>query len=146
MRDSEESLEIELSATREAVSSFAAIEHEVLVRKAIYRLQRMHASGIFGDQYSYKSLWDEYCHEVQEGPHDLLDQAWEQTLEGVLDSLIESIPRHVAVLLSMSAAWDIELEEESRPMGAVWADGLKRLLRSRLTQEAATRNLANLRS
>jgi hypothetical protein len=45
---------------------YARAEFEALTRRVIYRLQRSKASGIFGD-YGYKTLWGEYCHEVQKG-------------------------------------------------------------------------------
>jgi fructosamine-3-kinase len=41
-----------------------------LARKVIYRLQRLDASGICGDDHQHKTLWDEFCHEVQWGPSD----------------------------------------------------------------------------
>jgi integrase len=53
---------------RDAVLDFATQSYEALVRKAIVRLQWIKATGIYGDDYGHKTLWDEYCHEVQFGP------------------------------------------------------------------------------
>jgi hypothetical protein len=54
-----------LENTHEAVLVYAQIEFEGLSRRVIHRLQRINAAGIYGDDYAYKSLWDEWCHEVQ---------------------------------------------------------------------------------
>jgi hypothetical protein len=102
------------------------------------------ASGIYGDDYGYKSLWDEYCHEVQEGPVDLLDDAWNLTLDNVMDDVIERIPHQVAVLLSIFAAWDLDEDDEVAIVGSVWPEGLKRVLQTRLAERAGQRDLDHL--
>jgi len=43
--------------------------------------------GIFGDEYQPKTLWDEYCHEAQFGPHNPLVSAWNDTLRPFLERL-----------------------------------------------------------
>ena len=96
-----------LQNTHKAVLVYARIELKGLARRVIYRLQRIDASGIYGDDYAYKSLWDERCHEVQEGPVDQLDYAWTQTLCPILDDVIDRLPHHTAVLLSVFAAWEL---------------------------------------
>ncbi len=93
-----------LESTHDAVCAYARKEFQVLTRKVIYRLQRIRASGIYGDDYIYKTLCDEYCHEVQEGSHDMpglmglpsIAGAWEMTLQPLLEDVIESVPRHAA--------------------------------------------------
>lgn len=127
-----------------AVRDFARAEFAALGRKAIHRLQRINASGIFGDDYIYKTLWDEYCHEVQEGPHDLLEYAWDQTLETVMDDVVERVPRHVAVLLSIFATWELDEEDDPNLVGSVWPEGLKRVLQAHLAEQAGMRNLHRL--
>ena len=127
--------------THKAVCAFARIEIDGLKRRVIHRLQRIDASGIYGDDYAYKSLWDEYCHEVQEGPHDQLESAWKMTIEPLLDDVVERIPRHAAVLLSIFATWELGEEDDPDCVGSVWSDGLKRLLQGRLAEQAGTRNL-----
>ena len=46
-------------------------------------------------------LWDEYCHEVHEGPHEQLDWAWTATLDPVLQQTVASVPQHEALLLTI---------------------------------------------
>ena len=133
-----------LENTHEAVLVYAQIEFEGLSRSVIHRLQRINAAGIYGDDYAYKSLWDEWCHEVQEGPHDLLDGAWAQTLCPILDDVIDGVPRHAAVLLSVFAAWELDEDNDPNIIGSFWANGIRRLLQDRLGQEAGRRRLDHL--
>lgn len=115
----DESWRTVLESAHEAVLTYAQAEFDALTRKVIYRLQRFKASGIFSDDYAYRALWDEYCHEVQEGPHDLLQWAWEQTIKPFVDDVIERTPRHVAVLLSIFAAWELDDRDEPSVVGSV---------------------------
>lgn len=128
----------------QAVRSYARIEIEGLTRRAIHRLQRIEASGIYGDGYAFKSLWDEWCHEKQEGPHDLLDSAWEQTLSPIVDELLDSIPHHAAVLLSVYAAWELGVEDDTTLIGSFWPEGIRQVFRDRLDREAGGRRLDHL--
>ena len=118
---------------------FGKPEIETLVRQVVYRLQRIPASGIYGDDYGYKTLWDEYCHEVQEGPFDLLDNAWDQTLGSTMDNVIDRIPQHMALLLSQFSVWEFG-ETDQTLLGAVWPDGIRSVLRDRLSERAGSGN------
>lgn len=133
-----------LDATYKAVCAYGRSEVEGLARRVIHRLQRIDATGIYGDDYAYRSLWDEWCHEVSEGPHDQLDGAWDMTLDPILDDIISRIPHHAAVLISTYAAW--ELEEDNDPMliGSLWAEGIRQVLRIQLNEVASRRRLDHL--
>ncbi len=133
-----------LENTHKAVRAYARIELEGLTRRVIYRLQRIAASGIYGDDYAYKSLWDERCHEVQEGPHDQLDSAWTQILCPIVDDVIDSLPRHAAVLLSVFAAWELNEDNDPNMIGSFWPDGIGRVLQAQLDQQAGMRRLDHL--
>ena len=100
--------------THAAVVEFARNAYLKLARKIIFRLQRIDASGVYGDDYCHKTLWDEYCHEVQEGPYMLLEAAWDATIDPLFDAVIESIPPKEATLLTIGAAWDLDRSEELR--------------------------------
>ena len=119
------------------------IEFAALTRKVIHRLQRFQASGIFEDDYIYKTLWDEYCHEAQVGPHDLLESAWELTITPFLDDVIERIPNHSAMLLSIYAAWQLG-QDEAEFVGSFWTDGIRLVLQDRLHEQAAKRSIDHL--
>jgi hypothetical protein len=141
-----------LEATHASVLAYARAEFDALGRKVIHRLQRIKASGIYGDDYNYKTLWDEYCHEAQEGPTELLTWAWEATILPLLDDVVERIPRQVAVLLSIAAL--CELDERSTNwvlhegndewIGVCWPDGIREVVHSRVRKEAGWRDLSRL--
>ena len=110
------------------------------MRKTIYRLQRLNAVGLYGGDYIFKTLWDEYCHEVQEGPHDDLQQyGWDDILGRVMDDVVSRIPKHAAVLLTIYAA-----DEDPKLVGGVSPDDLKQVLRDQLERQAINRNLDHL--
>jgi hypothetical protein len=133
-----------LESIYKEVRTYARIEFARRTRKVIHRMQRVKASGIFGDSYIYKTLWDEYCHEVQEGPHDPLERAWDLTIPPFIDEVIEHLPRHVAVLLSIFAAWDLDEDDNPNIVGAFWPDGIHQVLRSLLNEQAGNRRLHHL--
>jgi hypothetical protein len=52
-----------LEKTHDAVREFARAELLTLTRRAVHRLKRTKATGIYGEDCRYRSLWKEYCHE-----------------------------------------------------------------------------------
>lgn len=85
-----------------AVLDFASDRYSGLARQMVNRLQRINASGNF-EEYRHKTLWDEYCHEVQNGHHDFLEDAWQHTLIEIADHIIDRIPIKEAALLTIAA-------------------------------------------
>ena len=75
-----------------------------LARKAIHAMQRMPASGIFGDDYPFKSVWDEYCREVQEGSHPTLEAAFDQTVDPMIAWHIDQLDHSERQLLEIAFA------------------------------------------
>ena len=144
LNSSDENWEAVLDNTYEAVCAYARTECAALVRKVIYRLQRVAATDIYGDDYIYKTLWDEYCHEVQEGPHDFLEDAWEQSISTWIDEVIDRIPQHQAVLLSVFAARELDEGDDPNIVGSYWPDGIRQLLEGKLAEEAGCRGLDHL--
>ena len=123
------------------VRAFASAELPALTRKVVYRLQRIQAPGIYGGDPEYKTLWDEYCHELQHGPTSLLERAWDQTLNPILSDVVDHIPHHHAVLLSVFAVWDNLSDESPLQVGQVWRDGIRDLLLGQLERVAAGRKM-----
>lgn len=97
----------DLEAIHKAVLTYGQVEFEALARRVIYHLQRMPASGIFGDDFRYRSIWDEWCHEVQEGPHEALEYAWDATTSPFLVAALEELPGHVETLLTVYATGQV---------------------------------------
>jgi hypothetical protein len=133
-----------LESVHDAARRFADIEYDALTRRAIYRLQRHEASRIYGDDYIYKSLWDEYCHEIQEGPHDLLDEAWAMTLNAILDDLITLVPAHVAALLYAYQGSEEQVSANLLRDGGYDPELIRDVLVDRLRSIAGGRNLLHL--
>jgi hypothetical protein len=133
-----------MEQTQEAIYAFAKVECRSLVRRAIYRLQRVEASGIYGDDYKFKSLWDEYCHEVQNGPYMLLDGAWDEAITATLNELVGSLVREIAVLLTIHATGPLPEDEGADIVGTVWNEGIANMLRDQLAEEAGARSLDHL--
>ena len=102
-----------------AVREFGRVEIEALSRRVIYRLQRITASGIFGDGYIYKSVWDEFCHEVQEGPHTMLEDAWDSLVESHIADAVKRVAIESAVLLTIYAVYQLDEDEAAIPLGTV---------------------------
>jgi hypothetical protein len=131
-----------LEQTHDAVLAFARAEWPSLVRKAVHHLQRRAATGLYGDYYRYKTLWDEFCHEVQNGPTPLLDGAWDRTVDEILVSILDALPQHVAALLTIDAIMESDAREQSSLAGSVFQDELLRVLRNELRLIAGGRSLA----
>lgn len=133
-----------IEKTQDAVRDYARAKIRSLARRAIYRLQRLEASDIYGSDYKFKSLWDEYCHEVQDGPYDLLTGAWDDVLSKTLKVIIDGVPREAAVFLTILAVGDLDEDEGADLIGSVWAEGIARLLHEQLADEAGSRGLDHL--
>lgn len=89
-----------------ASRSFSYAGVEALARKVLHALQRMPASGIFGDDYRFKSVWDEYCREVQEGPHPMLEAAFDQTVDPMIAWRIVQLDQSERQLLEIALSED----------------------------------------
>lgn len=126
--------------THNAILEFANERYSALTRRAVFQLQRIKASGVYGDDYRHKTLWDEYCHEVQEGPYDLLDNAWDRTLTPALSAIVDAIPRYEAALLTIGAIWDLDEEYESAP--GIMPDLIRRNLEQMVSKLAGARDMS----
>ena len=133
-----------LDEAHNAVLKYGEVEFQGLVRRAIYCLQRFPASGIYGDGFAYKTLWDEWCHEVQEGPHDLLESAWDHTLSTFLKGVIDRIPAHARELLCKYAQWELSLGSGRELEDLPESESVLELLRDRVSETAGNRNIDHL--
>ncbi len=101
-----------LMETSTAVDAFVKRECAMLARRVIWRAMRIKASGWFGGDYNYKSIWDEYCHLVQ---HDggTEEEGWAtDILETVIDEIVQGLRRETLHLISLSAAFEIDRYED----------------------------------
>lgn len=126
-----------LEAVRKTVINYGRIEFEALTRKVVHRLRRFPASGIYGGGRRHKTLWDEYCHEVEHGPHVMLERAWDQTLGPLLNDVIDRIPAHAAMLLSVYVAWELDRDENPALVGAICREDMREVLMRSLYRTVA---------
>ena len=128
---------------------FGAVRFVELMRTTIWHLRRISASGIWGDDYAYRTLWDEVCHEVQEGPFDMpaadflpsLSSAFDMTIRPFVDGLLEKLSREEAVLLTLYAIDDLDEAEQAELAGSVYSDGMAAKVIELLREEAGHRDL-----
>ena len=125
----------------DAVLKFAKAAYDGLVRKVIARLQRLAASGVYGDDYHHKTLWDEYCHEVQFGPHMSLEGAWDLSIEPMLDEVLQSVSSEVAALLMVGALWELD-ECDTTFTGVVDRQLIRKTARRLLANVAIDRDMS----
>ena len=92
------------SALWNAAWRFSDTRIRALARKVIHAMQRMPASGIFGDDHRFKSVWDEYCREVQEGPHPILEAAFDQTVAPMIAFQVDQLDHSERQLLEIALA------------------------------------------
>jgi hypothetical protein len=144
-----------LAASHAAVIQFGAFRLSALARTTIWHLRRIPASGIWGDDYAFRTLWDEFCHEVQEGPFDMpatdlspwsLSSAFEMTIRPFVDELLEKLSRAEAVLLTLYVIDDLEGVEKAELAGSVYKDALAGKVIDILREAAGSRDLLALGS
>ena len=83
---------------------YAGERAEAMARQVVHRLQRTPASGIFGDDFRYRTLWDEYCHERQQGPHPGLEYAWNATIGPYVGACIDNLSPGERDLLELAVS------------------------------------------
>jgi hypothetical protein len=140
---SEQSHTVDCSAcpTHDAVLQFSKACLDALARKVVFRLQRVKAIGIY-DEYEHRTLWDEYCHDVQNGPDDFFEQAWETTVDSAIHVVVEAIPRHEAALLTIAAIWNLGEDTETYGAASVAPELICRSLKDKIAKTAVDRDMA----
>jgi hypothetical protein len=127
-----------LEETHLAVCRFASVELDKLTRRVVHMMQRMPASGTYGD-YPFKSIWDEYCHEQQNGPTEQLEYAWDQIIRPAISWPIGLLPDEVATLISIGV--DREPRGvKNRPV-SIDTDLIFHSVKHRLDRQAMDRSL-----
>lgn len=123
-------------AAQTAVFNLAEEVKQRAARRLVHRLQRIFASGIYGDDYRYRSLWDEFCHEQQNGPY-FDEDVWDETLEGLLQAEVERLTPGEFEIVWLASVPEVE---DLKTAPRVQAD-IRRELRSALAALASKRGL-----
>jgi hypothetical protein len=122
-----------LSALRQALAKFRRVKSEALARKVRFRLQRTRASGIF-DRPSHRTMWDEYCLQVQHGPIEL-ESAWAATVDPLVDYVVEQLPVAEAALLTLAQHWEYQ-DFSNTHADAICSESLGRVVKGALAELA----------
>lgn len=134
-----------LAASHAAVIQFGAVRFSALARTTIWHLRRTPASGIWGDDYAYRTLWDEVCHEVQEGPFDMpatdlsswsISSAFDLMIRPYVDTLLEKLLREEAVLLTLYAIDDLDNAEKAELAGYINSEAMESEVMALIREEA----------
>ena len=144
MSDSEQNADAHWDSTIfDLVLTYAERRYVALARRVIARLQRIEATGVYGDDFGHKTLWDEYCHEVQEGPYELLQLAWLSTVDPLLDAVVAEVPAEEAALLTIAADhYDFPRDASQFAPGP---DLIREHLRGEIRQLAEDRDISRFR-
>ena len=147
-----------LEATRHAALQFAALRFGQLTSRLIWRLRRIPATGTLGADYTCRTLWDEICVEVQDGPFNdglfggedetglpNLSSAFDSTIAPILRAAIEALPQQESVLLTLWAIDDWDEREQTEAAGTVNIDAIMATLRTMLSREASAVDLWKFR-
>lgn len=122
-----------------AIMNFAREKFAAMAKRAISRMQRADASGIFeGEAEKLRSLWDEWCWYLANYDTDtaLLSDGFEQTLDGFIASVVDELPRTEAILLTKAAA---ENAEDSSGYDPLMISGI---VREVICEAASRRNVS----
>jgi hypothetical protein len=98
--------------THKAIRHYSTQRCSQLAHEVVVQLEQLDATSIFGDDYKHRTFWDEFCHEMQEGPHSALESAFEDTIDLILHAIVERIESSEATLLTIGAMWNLEEDQE----------------------------------
>lgn len=118
----------------DAMENWATSHVEMLANKAVYRLTRIKAAGLFSE-YNFRSVWDEYSYDAKEGPHGGFSELLHDMMHDACSAIVEKIPPHEMGLYAVLA---VALEDKPQN-GPVWY--LEELVRDQVGTLAYERNL-----
>lgn len=137
------------NACYEAVLRFGAARLEKLGEKVIWHMRRAPASGIWGDDYGYRTLWDEYCHDVQEGPFDeafmeglpSVSSAFDMSALAYIEQQVDALDREEAILLTFRAVESLDDPDTADMAGSMCREGLISAILAFVREEAGNADL-----
>jgi hypothetical protein len=139
----------------DAAQRFADARFTALAAVIVDRMKETERTEIYGDVRNFRTLWDEYCYEIQEGPFDnpgremvggpsdLMTAMWNPTVDSWIAGDLEAMPNPEVLLLRAVAERQSDEEEPSGPPFTKY-DPLCRALRSLIDTQAAERSMAEI--
>jgi hypothetical protein len=130
-----------LCSMSRAARSIGQRRIEAMSRQVVHRLQRLPASGIFGDGAGLRTVWDEFCFDQQQGPASMLEWAWDSVIDPIIAELVAAIHVDEQYLLTVAAGW--QHGEFDLPDGR-YDELIRQAVRSGLVGSALDRSLYRL--
>jgi hypothetical protein len=140
----------------DAAQRFADARFAALAAIIVDRMKDMPPTKIYGDVRNFRSLWDEYCFEIQAGPFDnpsqemlggpidLMTSMWDPTVDTWIAGDVEAMPKAEVLLLRVVAEHQSdELDEPSGPPLTKY-DPLCRVVRSLIDTQATERHMSEI--
>ena len=128
--------------THKAIRNYSKTRFTALAREVAVQLEQIEATGIFGDDYRHRTLWDEYCHEIQEGPHGPLKFAFDTTVIPIVQALVEALDNSEAALLTIGARWHLDEDQGTDREVVATPDQLRRNLEDAIQTLAISRDMS----
>lgn len=95
-----------MDAAEKTARAFALERFSGLADDVIARAEKIPASGIFGDDHGYKSVWDELRHHLDHGPFTSLEPAFESTFWPLCRAVVDRLsPAERKILFFGTEAW-----------------------------------------
>jgi hypothetical protein len=126
------------AACHSAIIAWAKPQFDNLAKQTIENLKKQPAVGMFEAEYRFRNYWDEYSHEVQNGP---FMEEWHETVEAFCHGVVEAIDRPSLTLLSIAAIEDQGEDEDTVNADGIWPDLVVRVVQEALNQAASERDL-----
>jgi hypothetical protein len=123
-----------------AVFDFGHERFAALARRVLWRLQRIDATGIYGDDRSRKSLWDEFCYQTQEGP-DVLEGLWDTVIEPLCEEIVGALSKAERRLLFFASSEGASWEDDGSAQAPLDHGALICEVREALAELAADREM-----
>jgi hypothetical protein len=95
-------------STHKAVRNYSQIRFAALAREAAGQLEQMEATGLYGGYFKHRTLWDEYCHEVQTREDGSREIPCRASFGSAMFAVIETISGSEAELLNIGAKWHVD--------------------------------------
>jgi hypothetical protein len=128
--------------THKAIRNYSKTRFDALARDASAQLEQIEAAGIFGDDSKHRTLWDEYCHEIQEGPHGPLKCAFDTAVVPIVQAIVEAIDNPEAILLTIGARWHLDEDQGTDREVIATPDQIRRNLEDAIETLAMSRDMS----
>jgi hypothetical protein len=129
--------------THNAIRNYSKTRFAALAREAAAQLEQFGALGTFGDDHKHRTLWDEYCYKVQEGPHNnLLEAAFAAIVEPVAQAIVGFVTESEATLLTIGARWHLDEDQEANVVVVAVPDLMRRNLEDAIQTLAMSRDMS----